>query len=140
VETVQHEQPKNAAQQQRERIERAREILKPSPVRLHHVPNWLRRRLLERVGTEFRLTDGSSVLRIAMDRLNIRFDHYGSTVWCGIPAFVSEPYASPDDIADAVRFAEVVGLELRIEPNSWWYPGQTTRLMFMLPKAEREAL
>jgi hypothetical protein len=131
--------PKNKAKRQLEQIETARELLRPSEVRLHHVPNWLRRRLLEKIGTEFRLTDGGSVIRYAMDRLKIRFDHWGSTKFCGTTAFVSEPYASADDITDAVRFAEAVDLELRILPNSWWYPGQTLRLLFMLPKAERDA-
>jgi hypothetical protein len=130
----------HTAKRQREQIENARKLLNPSEVRLNHVPNWLRRRLLKKIGTEYGLTDGGSVIRYAMDRLKITFDHWGSTDFYGTPAFVSEPYASAEDVADAVRFAEAVDLELRILPNSWWYPGQTLRLLFTLPQAEREAV
>ena len=46
------------------------------------------------------------------------------------------PYLCASSIADAMRFAERLGLTFEISSNSWWYPGQTTRLVFQEPLNE----
>ena len=131
----------NQEGKQRQEIERLRELLRPSPVKVNHVPDWLRKRVLRALGPWGRhdLLDGFSVLQAAIQKLGIGpFDHFGSTTWHGIAAFVSEPYCATSDVVGAALFAERLDLEFRIEPNSWWYPMQTTRLLFTLPRAERE--
>jgi hypothetical protein len=123
------------ARQQRRHIEAARDLLKPSPVRLHHVPRWLIQRIRKHIGTVPMCHSGFDVVhQAACDTGSDSWlDHFGSTTINGRPAFVSEPYLGSRGIVDAMRFAERLMLEFDFSPNSWWYPGQTTRLIFQEP-------
>lgn len=102
-------------------VQACREVLKPTPVRLGHVPAWFRKRLLKAYGhsnspsrTSFDAsTSGTEVLKHALCQMNngragaavaVAFDgfdtvwlmHWGTTIvndwgWTGRQAFVSEP-------------------------------------------------
>lgn len=131
--------PREAGRQQRRQIQAARELLKPSEVRLHHVPRWLARRIRAKLGKSPRSYHSAfddvqrAAAATAANGSAYWLDHFGSTTFKGRPAFVAEPYLSADMIPDAIRFAELLGLTFDIRPNSWWYPGQTTRLVFQEP-------
>lgn len=126
---------RQSARNHRLHVLRCREILKPSEVRIGHVPAWLSKRIRERL--EPRPTGrGCTLLLHALERTKCGdvFDHHGSTILRdGRPAYVSEPYLHPEQIEIAQRFAELLGLELSISANSWWSPGVTIRLIFTLP-------
>ena len=115
----------------RERLDRAREILQPTEVNLHHVPNWFRRRLLRVFGCRDRSTRGFDVLQHAAT-VHFGFpanwlDNWGSTD--GSRVFVSEPYqVSPRVVALLDSFAKRLGIKWHIDANSWWNPGSTIRL------------
>ena len=126
-------------------IDRARQLLQPSPVELHHVPNWLRRQILRTLrGGPDRppryCTGGLEAFQhaISVTRTGSAFDHWGSMLdGDGLRVFVSEPYLSIEGVKAAERFAERFELELSISSNSWWFPGQTTRLIFRLAELRR---
>jgi hypothetical protein len=136
-------QGREIAAAQNRQIVAARELLKPTPVRLHHVPNWLRLRILAaiRAGRIPRApwnrycgTDGWSVLMHVQSCIGDRFlDHFGSTHYRGRPCFVNEPYLSSEDMDKNRRFAELLGLHWVVSSNSWWFPGNTTRIAFWEP-------
>lgn len=114
-------------------IEDARKLLRPSEVRLHRVPGWLRSQLAKTIGCGG--YNGEEALRRAMAATNSTrvFDHWGSTVINGGKAFVSEPYpAGPEQMTAAIRFAEAADLDLFVSANSWWFPSQTIRFIFKL--------
>lgn len=133
--------PDTAARKQEQRIAEARTVLQPSRVRLHHVPDWFRRRLLKafegRQRWGHRATDGWSVLQNAINQLpSDRWaDHCGSTTIHKRPAFVAEPYGvSESDLASIAELARRSGCEWFISSNSWWYPGATIRIAFVEPE------
>ena len=123
-----------------------------SPVRLHHVPNWLRLRMLRAFGTSDGYTAGCHVLENAVASAEkwVRYlndlvggqpyfvpswlDHWGSTVIDGNDCFVSEPYMKfpPDqrDLAVPHNFAVSTNCRLLILPQSAWNPPSTIRLLF----------
>lgn len=125
-------------------IEEARRLHQPTPVKQNHVPRWLRSRLLEafREGRASKAwlpyrhcTRGESLLWALADHLRTEYggswlDHWGSTTMHGEQVFVAEPYLNPNHLENARRFADVLDLDFRIDANSWWYPGSTTRLIF----------
>ena len=124
----------------REFIHRARELLKPSEVRLHHVPNWFRLRMLKAFGCSDGDTTGWDVLHRAV---RIHFgdnahwlDHFGSTKYAGSVAFASEPYemaVTPDAVARLDAFTEKLGIKWHLSANSFWYPGWTIRILLYEP-------
>lgn len=129
ISTTQNE----VARKVEERIEAARELLKPSPVDLHKVPNWLRRRMLAAFGCHYGNTSGSAVLHHAMRQLaeDHWLDHWGATTWGNHPAFVAEPYQLwTRDLQSIEQFADRCGIAWHVTPNSWWYPGWTLRVLF----------
>lgn len=137
--------PRALSQRERQRQEArwldfARELLGATEVRLHHVPNWLRRAILKVVPTPARgCTTGHACLDRALHHTGDRgwCDHYGSTTLAGKLVFVSEPYLSLGDLDAARRFADLLGVELSISPLSWWYPSSTTRLILWPPEGRR---
>ena len=124
--------PDRAATAQAKFIAAARELLRPSPVTLNRVPNWFRRAVLrEFKGDRYAGTAGHAVVwRLQRAMPSLALDHWGGTTWRGRPAFVSEPYCDPDRIAAGQRLADRLGCGFEIDPNSWWYPGATTRLVW----------
>jgi hypothetical protein len=106
-----------------------------SPVRLGHLPAWLKTRLTphrrrlncaDHFHTLFRLGANASWL-----------DHWGSTVGAqGQELFVSEPYPlGPRDLQAILIFAETLGLEVTLSAASHHFPTGVTRFTFM-PKQE----
>ena len=121
----------HAANDTEQRIRAARQLLKPSEVRLHHVPNWFRRALLKAYGCPRHDTSGHAVLYHAASNDRDWLDHWGSTQIDGKAAFVSEPYGlSAESMAAAAELATKAGCRFYVSPNAWWYPGATIRLVF----------
>lgn len=123
-------------------IDTAREILKPTPVRLHHVPRWLAKRLrvYQRTwGGRKSPTSGHGLLDEARRKLAIPghwLDHAGSTKIGGVEVFVSEPYGFTPDMARGLdQLSKDTGLEWWVESNSWWYPGHTVRIVICDPNS-----
>ena len=125
--------------QHNRQIDAARRVLQPSPVDLHRVPNWLRLKLLKLVGSlkpdcgGHGLTDGWSVLQQLRKRYRcLWLDHCGKTrLDDGRVAFVSEPYGlTPESLVEAEKLATTLDVDFWLTPNSWWYPGNTWRLVF----------
>lgn len=109
---------------QQAHIDQARVLLKPLPVRLHHCPRWFRR---------------AGVLGPRRSYSAQWLDHWGSVKLAdGRVAFVSEPYnVSAEDLAECEAIAAKIGALFTVDPNSWWFPGQTIRLVFVQPKGPR---
>jgi len=103
---------------QEETILAARRILKPTPVRIGHVPRWFKK---------------SGAFGPYGEISSSWLDHYGSTKLSdGRVAFVSEPYSvGADQILECEDIAKWLGLDFWVDPNSWWYPGYTIRLIFV---------
>lgn len=132
-------------------IEEARRLHQPTPVKQNHVPQWLWRRLLkvfrDNPTLKARLMRDSCrvgyyMVRELADDVSGGFmssswlDHWGTTVMHGEQVFVAEPYLNAGDLENARRFADVLDLDFRIDANSWWYPGRTTRLIFRQRKGQ----
>ena len=118
-------------------IEQARKLLKPAPVRLHHVPNWLRLRILKAFGCRNGWTNGEDVLQRAVRQTStsLWLDHWGSAELKGKRVFISEPYnVTKQTIADIGAFCEPMGLEFYISANSWWLSGWTVRIVTYEPE------
>ena len=60
-------------------------------------------------------------------------DHCGTTTYEGQLCFVTEPYLGPTHLESAAQFAELLGLRWKLDENSWWYPNNTTRIVFFPP-------
>ncbi len=126
---------------QQQLIDQARALLKPTPVELHKVPSWLRRKLLATFGWENRhLRGGVDVLERAV---KLHCDnrkwlaHYGGTFIDGHEAFVSEPFGlTPEGLKSIQQFAAQLGLRWHVDGNSWWHPGRTIRITFPNPEAD----
>ena len=104
---------------QSERIEAARELLKPTPVEIGKLTRAVRKRF--------------GYLVPGYDWL----DHWGVTNYYGERCFVSEPYnLRSNSLAEAEQFAQEIDCELVVLSNSWWFPGATIRLLF---RAKKEA-
>lgn len=120
-------------QEQERMILELRERLKPSPVRIGHVPNWFRLALLKAYGCAFGDTSGAGILHEASIRWRGSWlDHWGSTRLAnGEVVFVAEPYDfSPANAAECEQIAVALGCRWYPEANSWWWPGQTKRIVF----------
>lgn len=127
----------HVAGEQTRRIEQARRLLQPTPVQLHRVPNWLRRRLLAAIGCGGGGTSGYAVLAHAERLMGWRWlDHWGASTYRGQPCFVSEPYhVSADDMAAVAELCRRCNLDSHLSANSWWYPGETIRIAIYEPAA-----
>lgn len=120
----------NAGDSVEAQIRRSREEMKPSPVDLHHVPNWFRLALLKAYGCRDGWTNGQHVLQHAIGRAEW-LDHWGSTKDGEQLCFVSEPYhVDATALAHVEDVARRAGCECWLHPNSWWYPGRTIRIAF----------
>lgn len=100
-----------------------------TPVKLHHVPKWLRQRIHQRIGRGVDLHE--AIQRTASDIAGgYWLDHYGST--CNALEFVSEPYTlDTAGLQGVLRFAFALGLNVRIQAASEWNPsGGTFRVTF----------
>lgn len=115
-------------------IDASRQLLAPSPVRRHHIPAWLRSACLRVHGRSlWGCTGGIPVVHSAAVACGdvAWLDHFGSTIIDGIQCFVAEPYQQHmDSLRAAERFANSIGADLTITASSWWFPGQTIRLVF----------
>lgn len=116
-----------------------RQERRPTPVRLHHVPQWFRLKLMRRFGVPEGYggpCSGTEALYHAQGRLPALadvLDHWGSTrLPDGQVAFVCEPYRTVEELRAA---AVAVAAELRcgwsVSADSEWYPGQTVRVLFL---------
>ncbi len=121
-----------AADQTQKQIDDARLLLKPSPVELHHVPDWFRRALLKAIGCCHGDTSGWGVLNYARQKFSWTWlDHFGSTTLGDRICFVSEPYnVNPAELQQVKDLAEKIGCQWYLCANSWWYPGSTLRIVF----------
>lgn len=121
-----------------ERRRRITELLQPTPVRLNHVPNWFRLRLLKAFGCSDRDTSGFGVLQHAIRSLpSMRWlDHWGSTIFqADRSAFVSEPYDFTWEAAQVLQaLCQPTGLHWHLDVNSAWNPGRTLRIVIPEPK------
>ena len=126
------------AEAQKKRILAFREMFRPSPVRLQHVPDWLRRRILKAHGCRDGMTDGWSVLHNAAGPMPRWLDHFGSTTLPnGKRAFVSEPYGFTHEMATELQaFCEPMGLRYHVSANAWWNPPSTVRIVIEEPDKE----
>lgn len=118
------------ASKQEQTIEKARLILKPSPVRLHHMPRWFIAGVRRSHG---RLLYNSAITTLENGpycRTTHWLDHWGSTDYHGKQCFVSEPYNLSAEAIKAISdFCRDAGFCWEILSNSWWYPGSTLRLL-----------
>ena len=110
------------------------------PVRLHHTPRWLTKRLRHRFDFQGKRYANWEIVQRAVDAVNHEIegfvptwlDHWGTAIHDGMECFVSEPYLSDGVMPAIERFAEIGGfaLENHGKARSWWYPDWTTRLVF----------
>ena len=123
------------------------------PVRLHHIPNWLRLRCLRAFGTNYGLTDGWSVLQHAVSQVIAQvkqeypdhfdppwLDHWGSIKTPEGVFFVTEPYCEyPPDFPRLLAphlLAYNVDARLIFTPEGRWHPS-TIRLIFKPNEVEQ---
>ena len=115
-------------------IQLARELLKPSEVKLHRVPNWLRSRLLKmKKAGKFTCdsTSSATMLHSAICATGVPpqvLDHWGTTTWYDEEVLVTEPY-SPN-LLHMAKIAKFLGVGCKGSGKSWHYPGYTTRILF----------
>jgi uncharacterized protein (TIGR02996 family) len=117
----------------------------PTPVRLHHLPNWLRLAWLRGVPSgegRGRLTAGWAVAmemdrRFETTRYAAALDHWGSTTVAGRLCFVNEPYQyAADVLAQCRTLASLVGGVAAYARQSDWGHGTVRGLVFPPLKAE----
>jgi hypothetical protein len=115
-------------------IAKARALLLPSPVRLHHAPRWFASAVRKLMPSDLwgRTSSWSAIDNLRNSNELHWLDHWGSTTLAdGRIAFISEPYdITPEAIAWLAEIAMRAGCEFWVSPNSWWYPGATIRLIF----------
>jgi len=109
---------------------RLRSILKPSVVRLHHVPGWLKKRIRRRFDLWAWCYSPEHFLLNSYPSPAKWIDHFGSTILPdGSVAFVSEPYGDIERVRETVSvFAAEIGVDCFFTTNSYWYPGATIRI------------
>lgn len=121
-------------------IEEARLLLKPTPVKIGHMPRWFAVGVRKAHG---RLVYSSAEATL-MNGPYCRerwLDHWGSTDYHGKPCFVSEPYNLSLRAIEAIHdFCRDAGFEWRLCSNSWWYPGHTLRVLIYRPKPDKDAI
>ena len=121
---------------QADRIEQLRAERRPSWVRLHHLPGWMRQRCLKAFGSPW---DGGISPYAAMQSMTravavhfpgaIWLDNWGSTVLpSGDCVWVTEPFAGAEQLEPVIEWlATQLGCGWFISDNAWHSPGQTTR-------------
>jgi len=120
----------------KEIIRKRREFFQPSEVKPYKVPKWLIARIYPKVKSgeidePITRSDGC-LLETAVKAAGgsgLWFDHYGTTYEDGFELFVCEPYEI--DVEGAKRFADLLGLKFAWFANSWWFPGETFRVLFI---------
>ena len=115
--------PKQAGERQRATIEASRKLLKTSPVKLAHVPTWMKN-AIRKVDPDHPLLVGTSQQGW--------LDHWGSISQAQM--FVSEPYTynfHTSTILEIEAFCRRFGFTYAISANSWHYPGATIRIIIM---------
>jgi hypothetical protein len=130
-------------------IASVRELLKPTPVRLHHVPQWLNvavSRVAKAQGWKIPANMDHPVrFGWCLDQLGAdgckglsgSLDHFGSWKAGKREGFCGEPYQlNAREIAAWEAFAELAGLECYVSADSWWYPGWTLRISVCREVAE----
>lgn len=125
----------DAGAETRAHIAAARDLLGPTPVRLDHVPRWFKK-ALHPYHRKLEMTYQRVQHAFATIGHGHALDHWGSTtLGDGRVAFVSEPYdVDAAVLAGCERLADEVGCVFYLDPNSWWFPGRTIRLVFVQRK------
>jgi len=119
----------------RAHIDRARKLLQPTPVRSGHVPSWLSKALRRHIKSDLFTYSPTTHCRLQYAVCSkcpyARWlDHWGSTTMFGDPIFVAEPYLNEDDLPNIAAFADRLDIAWSLSPNSWHFPGRTTRILF----------
>ena len=116
-----------------DRIKLAREVLKPSRVRLHRSPFWFRQALREALWSPNRPIGrhGEVLIHQVLGPLGW-LDHWGlSKLDSGTEVFVSEPYSvDENEILSIAAVASAIDCRWWLSANSWWNPGATIRIVF----------
>jgi len=123
-----------------EQIHLRREVMQPTEVRLHHVPDWLRLACLHRLPRPnvpgYRDASGWGVVNDCI-RPAGWLDHWGSTRLGDRVCFVSEPYSvSAQNVRDIEELASLLDCDWWLSSNSWWNPGSTIRIAFAEKRTE----
>ncbi|HID78810.1 MAG TPA: hypothetical protein EYP56_22800 [Planctomycetaceae bacterium] len=107
-----------------------------SPVRLHHIPNWLRLLMIRRLKIPRELHSGWGVIMHAQSHgyMDGWLDHWGSTRRGNEIIFVSEPYGLTDAaVRNLDTFCRRLGVDYEISACSEWYPTFTLRVAILPP-------
>jgi len=105
--------------------------------RLHHIPNWLRLRILRRIqGRAYCSTAAWAVYQSALHKFCGGWaDHVGSAKYDGKLIFVSQPYGLYDMSAQQLfSFCRGVGVNCRVDPRSQWAAGGTLSILVLPPE------
>jgi len=111
-------------------IETKRTERKIIPVKLHHTPGWLAKRLRRSFGIRRDVPSGYLVHEAT--GTEDWLDHWGTAMHDGQKCFVSEPYLQKNSMSAIEKFAEIGGFTFENHGKrlSWWFPNETTRLVF----------
>ena len=116
-----------------DRIEAARKLLRPRPVKLNKYPRWLLRRV-RALGECHRPLPIEFIARGQIQTMAVWLDHCGTSDDDSRESFVSEPYRFASlDARELDSFCEALGLTWYLSSNSWWYPGRTVRIVIHEP-------
>jgi hypothetical protein len=138
-----------SANEQRRQIEAARKLLQPHPVKLHEVPGWLNVRIRAyrrrkewgasrySSGYLFQETLPEITREAGVKDHGHWLDHWGTSIetrykCCNEAGtcLVSEPYGFHTETSRVLdALAAAFDLTWHVLPNSWWYPGQTQRIV-----------
>lgn len=125
-----------------------RRMLNTSQVQSQDVPRWMQDRLREKFGPARKLRHGHSGPNLLMHAVEqsggscLDMDHYGTIPGTGGRRhFVSEPYGFTLKRHQFLEeFARSLGLQTRVDPASWHYPGETVRFVFLQPEDDAAGL
>ncbi len=127
-------------------VDQLRKLHNISKVTPWKIPMWLQKRLTKWCrsrGKPFMRHYGGNldlvVSAIVGNHHSAWLDHWGTTIlkrpgMADEKVFVSEPYFHISEFPNPMKFAEELGIKLRIELMSWHYPGRAIRLSFREPK------
>lgn len=135
--TAEGSQPSINWRDHERRIEGLRTILQPKPVTRERLPKWFvalvkdcrdRRGITSKECPLQRQWEAYQNLRIATGLPNVfsLFDHWGK---CD-DVVVVEPYMRREHIETAFQLADLLDCDVWFSPNSWHFPGRTTRIEF----------
>jgi hypothetical protein len=108
-------------------IKERRKIMKPSPVKLDHIPKWLVKLTDKHYGHQ--RFPNLDVCRGWIDHYGAAYDtEYGSLD--GQLCFISEPYGLCTECYQNIdKFCMDLGLKWFASANSWHNPGRTFRIV-----------